>query len=150
MFILPFTTKSAVGFSICPIAKSLLTLSGIISLLSASSIYHSTLYGYSVPDWALPISILCILPFGIRTRVALSNDKKTLKRQIGLFGIKVYEWVYKDVSFNKFNCIRTDAIDNQYYFLVQGEEKYVSVHYCKINAKKVSAMDKKLNLMLGL
>lgn len=149
MFILPFLKKKSIGFSICPLTKPILFICAFISYLSASSVYHSILYEYSIPYWGVPFTIMFILPFGYRIRVALSEDNKTLCRQTALFGFKLTEKVYEDELFSGFSCIETKAMDSQYYFVVIGENTDVSVHFQKLNKKEIPTVTNKLSLMLG-
>ncbi|MDF4421690.1 hypothetical protein [Vibrio parahaemolyticus] len=156
MFVLPFQKldmereKPAYGFSVSGTPKPILWLSGFFGVVALSSTYHSLLYGYTMPNWSIPVVVMSILTFGYRVRVALSNDKTTLYRQTALFGMKIKEKVWESSSFESLVIKATEAVEQQFYIIVSGAESEVSVHYCKMKPKKVSAIHQKLRCMLGL
>lgn len=156
MFIIPFERRSKVGckagkgFSVSAVSKSLLVVAGFFGLVGLSVFYHSLLYGYTMPGWALPMMLLSVMPFGYRVRVALSNDRTVLYTQVALFGVKLKECVYNSVMFTDFHMVATHAIDNQYYFVISGDSQRVSVYYCKLRPKHIPKLSLCLGGMLGL
>ncbi len=156
MFIIPFERRSKVaskagkGFSVSAVSKSVLVVAGFFGLVGLSVFYHSLLYGYTMPGWAVPMMLLSVVPFGYRSRVAISHDRTALYTQAALFGVKLKECVYNSAMFTDFHMEATHAIDNQYYFVVNGDGKRVSVYYCKLNAKRIPKLSLCLGGMLGL
>ena len=143
-------TNKAHGFSIGAASKSVLFLFGFFEFVGISITYHSLLYGYTMPSWAIPLIVLSMLPFGLRVRVALSEDSTVLYRQLALFGIILKEAVISSSEFTDLEVLPTNSIDKQFYLVLQSKELKESVHYCHINPKRIPALKKRLNLMLGL
>ncbi|EPR7484128.1 TPA: hypothetical protein ACGSTL_001425 [Vibrio parahaemolyticus] len=156
MFVLPFQKldverdRPAYGFSVSALPKSVLWLSGFFGVVALSSTYHSLLYGYTMPDWSIPVTVMSVLPFGYRIRVALSNDKTTLYRQNALFGLKIKEKVWESSSFDRLVIKATEVVEKQFYIIVSGTESDVSVHICRMRPKKLLSIHHRLRCMLGL
>ena len=154
MLVLPFIKFQkkqpfATGFSISALSKLILALSGILVAIGLSSVYHSMLYGYTMPIWAVPLAFIAFIPFGFRIRVALSADKKVLYRQNVLFGVLLREKKYYDEGFHSFRCVPTNIIDKQFYLVAKGAQD-VSVHYCKMQKSRSNKVQSLLAGMLGV
>ncbi len=156
MLVLPFQAVSKTGpqcitgFSVSGLPKSILFLSGVLGFICLSSAYHSNLYGYTMANWTLPVIVLSVLPFGFRIRVGLSLDKKSLYRQFTMFGVVIRERVTTSIGFEAFSLVPTRAVDNQFYWVIQGSEQRISFHYCKLKPKDVSSLEHRLSCMLGI
>lgn len=154
MLVLPFNQTNEIkkisGFSLSLAPKSILFIFGFIGIISLSSFYHSILFDYSVANWALPVFLFCLLPFGLRVRIALDENKSYAYRQVSIFGITVTEHVENLNECKGIRLRHTNVIDNQYYFvLLSNKEADYSVHYCKVSPKKKDYIEKKLNNFLG-
>lgn len=155
MFILPYqetldSEHKLEGLSVSAIPKSILVLSGLIGCLAISTTYHSTLYGYSIPDWSIPLSICSLLPFGFRVRLLVSGDKKIALKQWAIFGIKLREFVFSDEGFSTFTFEQTGCMDSQRYWILNGENKRVSLHISKISSKEIGYLTAKISSFLGV
>lgn len=155
MFILPFqetldSNQKLEGLSISAIPKSILVLSGVFGCLAISTSYHSALYGYSIPDWSIPLTICSLAPFGFRVRLLVSSDKKTALKQWALFGVKIRELVFSDEGFSTFTFEQTGCMDSQRYWVLKGESKRVSLHISKISSKEIGYLTAKISSFLGV
>ena len=138
------------GFSIAALSKPALFMAGLMGGVAVSTIYHSALFSYSAPDWSWPMLISSLVPFGLRVRLLLSNDKMKAIKQWSLYGLKLKEVVYEDAKFNFFAIRATACVDNQYYWVLAGVEKNVSLHISKIKKAKVLPIAVKASCLLGL
>ena len=154
MLVLPFERKkksktTAIGFSLSFFGISVLFVAGTLAVLCLSVVYHSLLYSYTMPLWAVPITIIFSSLLTCRVRIALSLDRKILYRQISIFGVVLKEYKFKSEAFSEMSFKPTEAIANQYYLVVNGSEQGVSVYYCKLKEKRLSSLQLIFSGMLG-
>ncbi|EGQ7975602.1 hypothetical protein I7Z51_004584 [Vibrio parahaemolyticus] len=155
MLILPFHTKindkEIFGFSASVASKAFLVLSAFLGFVCLSSAYHSLLYGYSMPNWAIPIFLLSIIPFGYREHIGIDTGKIHLVSQTRIFGLKITENLQVSrFPFTEFKLVDTGAVDHQFYFVIRNLELNKSVFYCKLNPSKKNEIETKVACFLGL
>ncbi|HBC3404956.1 TPA: hypothetical protein KDY05_002232 [Vibrio parahaemolyticus] len=155
MLVLPFHTQingqKVFGFSVSAVSKAFLCLSGFLGFVCLSSAYHSMLYGYTMPNWAIPIFMLSVIPFGYRKHIGLNTEKTHLLIQSRVFGLKLGDKKQQvSAPFEEFNLVETGALDKQYYFVISNDHLNESVFYCKVNDKKKNEIATKISCLLGL
>ncbi|POC39295.1 hypothetical protein [Vibrio vulnificus] len=155
MLVLPFHTKvngkEVFGFSVSSASKAFLFASGFLGFVCLSSAYHSVLYGYTMPNWAIPVFILATLPFGWRKHIGLTVDKTHLVNQNRLFGIKLSDkQQIVAAPLKTFRLVETNALEKQYYFVVSNHQLNESVFYCRVKSKKKNDIEAKIGCLLGL
>lgn len=147
----PKTKEKFIGISLsiwpkCGVAVFL----GILLILT-SCIYHSALYGYTMPTWA-PLGVIMILALlSMRWRLLMSENGGTLLRQLTIFSIAVSQTPFRyEGEVKRIHLMASGLRKNQYYILFVGPKTNVSLHYCVIPESRRRLITYQISSMFNL
>ncbi|MCD9485918.1 MULTISPECIES: hypothetical protein [Photobacterium] len=147
----PKTKERFIGISLSVWPKCGVAVFLGILLILTSCIYHSILYSYTMPTWAPWGAIAILALLSMRWRLSMSEDGKTLLRQLTIFSIAISQTPFKcNGEVKRIHLMPSGLRKNQYYILFVGPETKVSLHYCIIPEEKKRLITYQISSMFNL
>ena len=120
-------------------------------LILISCIYHSSLYGYTAPTWAKWGVLMMLTLLSMRWRLSMSKNRKSLLRQLTIFGIAVTQTPFQcEDEVERIHLMPSGVRKNQYYILFSTPKTNVSLHYCVIPESRKRLITYQLSSMFNL